>query len=74
MAGHVMRMSERDIPKRLTFSETWGHRRQGRPELRWLDGVTDDLTKTGVRNWRRKAQDRDTWRKIVEKAKAHLEL
>ena len=67
-------MSERDIPKRLLFSETWGHRRHGRPKLRWLDGVTHDLTKIGVRNWRRNTQDRDTWRKIVEETKAHLGL
>ena len=47
-------MSDRDIPKRLLFSETWGHRRQGQPKLRCLDGVTDDLTKIGVRNLERK--------------------
>ena len=70
--GHIMRINDRDIPKRLLFSETWGHRREGRPKLSWLDGLADDLTKIGVRNWRRKAQDRDTH--LISLSKFNLPL
>jgi hypothetical protein len=45
-----------------------GTRRVGRPAVWWLDSV-EDLKTTGVRNWRRKALDRDQWRAIVKEAK-----
>jgi hypothetical protein len=28
----------------------------------------------GIEGWRRKAQDRDQWRRIAQKAKAHVGL
>jgi (p)ppGpp synthase/HD superfamily hydrolase len=44
------------------------------PRLRWLDSVTDDLARAGVRNWRRRTQDRALWRKTIEEAKVYLGL
>lgn len=72
--GHLMRMSDGEMPRKLLFGELCGKRRQGRPKLRWLDDVTDDLAGMGIRSWRRKTQERETWRKIVEDAKAHFGL
>jgi hypothetical protein len=43
-----------------------GRRRAGRLNLRWIDEVTKDAEKLGVRNWR--ARDRD-WRRVLEWAK-----
>ncbi|KAJ4451972.1 hypothetical protein ANN_03456 [Periplaneta americana] len=67
--GHLMGMSEDEIAKKLLFNEAGGIRKKRRPKLRWFDGVTDDLVALGVRNWRRKAQERQTWKRIVEDAK-----
>jgi hypothetical protein len=46
----------------------------GKPRARWLESVETDLRKMGVKNWRRKAQDREQWRTILKEAKVHRGL
>jgi hypothetical protein len=52
------------------------HKRRnlGRPRLRWLDDVYDDLRKMKVEEWARKMKNREEWRQIVQEARAHPEL
>jgi hypothetical protein len=71
---YTMRMREGGMPKKILREQPGGYRKVGRPTLRWLDNLTDDLAKAGVRNWRRRIQDRELWRKTIEEAVAHLGL
>ena len=57
-AGHVMRMRDNLPYKKITLDKPEGRRRAGRPNLSWIDGVTKDAEKLGIRNWRARARDR----------------
>ena len=46
----------------------------GRPRLRWLDQVEEDLKKMKVRNWREKCKGKRLWNEIVKQAKTHQGL
>jgi hypothetical protein len=39
-----------------------------------LDDIQEDIREMGIEGWRRKAQDRDQWRRIAQEAKAHVGL
>jgi len=67
--GHVERMSEERVVKRLYQNTPEGSRRVGRPRLRWMDDVWEDLRRMGVTNWRIRAHRRDDWKMVVKEAK-----
>jgi len=68
-AGHVMRMQDNLPCKKITLDKPEGRRQAGRPNLRWIDGVTKDAEKLGVRKWRARARDRDDWKRLLKSAK-----
>jgi hypothetical protein len=68
--GHVERMEDSRMPKRMT-REKMSTRRRSRLKVRRLDDVQEDLRAMVVEGWRWKAQDRDLWRQIAQEAKAH---
>ena len=41
--GHMMRMEEDNATRRLTLLTADEGRRRGRPKLRWMDGIEEDL-------------------------------
>jgi hypothetical protein len=49
-------------------------RKIGRPRLRWLEDVYNDLYKMKVKGWGGKMKNREEWRRTVQEAKAHPEL
>ena len=57
--------------KEMLYGKLYATRRRGRPRMRWLDDVSMDPRKMGVNEWRDRARNRETWRHIVEEAKAH---
>jgi hypothetical protein len=52
--GHLERMDDNKVPKRMLYGRPRGRRKKGRPLLRWLDDVEEDLRKMRVRRWRTK--------------------
>jgi hypothetical protein len=67
--GHVERMSEERVVKKLYQNIPEGSRNVGRPMLRWMDDVREDLRRMGVTNWRIRAHRRDDWKTVVKEAK-----
>ena len=41
----------------------------GRPKTRWEDDVMEDIRSMNVGNWKKVAQGRDRWKKIVKQAR-----
>ena len=69
--GHIERMQDTAIPKNMLYGKLFATRRRGRPKMRWLDEVSMDLRKMGVKERRDRARTREAWRHTVEEAKAH---
>jgi hypothetical protein len=72
--GHVERMEDSRMRKRVMRERIYTRRKKGRPKVRWLDDVQEDLREMGTEGWRKKAQDRDQWRRIAQETKAHVGL
>jgi hypothetical protein len=71
--GHVERMNETAVPKRMLQGEIYT-RNRGRPRLRWLKDVYDDLRKMKVKGWGVKMKNKEECRRIVQVTKAHPDL
>ena len=65
-------MNKTTSVKKIFGGKLEGRRRRGRPRLRWINDVEDDLRKLGVKWWRMKALDREEWASIIREAKAKL--
>ena len=73
-AGHIM-MEEERIPKKGSKWKLQYHKSVGRPRTRWADVVQRDaLELLGIRGWRRRAANRDEWRRLKREAKARKGL
>jgi hypothetical protein len=72
--GHVERISDYAMPKRISYGKLFSTRKRGRPKNRWIDGVTMDPRKMKVTAWKATIQNRSVWRHVVEETKAHPEL
>jgi len=68
----VIRKSETRSVKKVFEGKLDGRRGRGRPRLRWINDVEDDLRNLGVKRWRTKALDREEWASIIREAKAKL--
>jgi hypothetical protein len=67
--GHVQRMSDDRMVKKIYKCKPVTTRLQGRPKSSWDDNVRQDICKMKIKNWTACVQDRGKWRDVVEKAK-----
>jgi len=63
------------VPKKVLNGNFHTTRPVGRPRTRWADVVQRDaLHLLGITGWRRRAVNRDEWRRFMREAKAWKEL
>jgi hypothetical protein len=72
--GHLERIEEDRMPKKIFTQELVWTKRRGRPRKGWREEVERDLQVLGVRRWRELVTDRTKWRDIVRQTKAHSGL
>jgi hypothetical protein len=72
-ARHVERVSD-DILKRSMDCKEDGRRRIGRPKLRWIDGVLEDIKTPEVTIWWTVVRVREAWKLVFREAQAHTGL
>jgi len=67
--GHVQRMEENRIPKRILYMNLGTTRLRGRPRNRWQDEVRENGRTVGGEGWQEKVHNREEWKKLLRKAK-----
>lgn len=72
--GHLERMKNERVPKKIIESGIGGKRIRGRPKVRWMDEVMEDIKEIKIMDWRSKAKNRKEWRKKINQAMGLLGL
>jgi hypothetical protein len=72
--GHVERMAEDNIVQKIKRWKPVSKRPIGRPKTRWEYDVLGDIKSINVRNWKKVAQNTDSWKKVVEQARVLYRL
>jgi hypothetical protein len=74
-AGHITRMEEKGPQKNVLNGKFHNTRSAGKPRTGWEDIVQRDaLQILGIRGWRRRARDREEWRRLLREAGAQKGL
>ena len=68
LVGHVQRMEENRIHKRVLYMN-FGTRSRGRPKNRRQDEVREDGRIVGGEGWQEKVCDREEWKKLLRTAR-----
>jgi hypothetical protein len=70
-ASHLHRMGNEKMPKKILGGKFYDKRPAGRLRGKWEDAVRRDVSQIlGIRGRRRKAEDREEWRRRLKEAKA----
>jgi hypothetical protein len=74
-AGHIIRLEEERISKKVLNGNFHTTRPVGRPRTRCADMVQrDTLQLLGTRGWGRRGANRDEWRRLMREVKARKGL
>ena len=72
--GHVEHMTEDNIVQKIKRWKPMSKRPIVRPIKRWEVEVLEDIKSMNVRNWKKVAQSRDSWKEVVEQARTLYRL
>jgi hypothetical protein len=67
--GHVQRVEENRIPKRILYMNLGTTRLRGRPGNRWQDKVREDGRIVGGEGWQEKVHNGEEWKKLLRTAR-----
>jgi hypothetical protein len=67
--GHVQRMEENRIPKRVLYTNLESTRPRGRRRNRWQDEVREDGRIVGGEEWQEKVYNREECKKLLRTAR-----
>ena len=67
--GHVQRMEENRIPKKVSYMNLGTTRLRGRPRNRWQDEVREDGRIVGGEGWQEKVHNREEQKKLLRPAR-----
>jgi len=67
--GHVQRIEENRIPKKVIFMNLETTRLRGGPRNRWQDEVREDGRPVGGKGWMEIIYDREEWKKLLRTAR-----
>jgi len=64
--GHIIRMVDESKPTKFLNGKFHNTRQVGKTRTRWKDIVRRDTAQMlGIRGWRRRASDREEWRRLL---------
>jgi hypothetical protein len=72
--GHVERTAEDNIVQKIERWKPMFKRPIRKTKTRWEDDVLEDIKIINMRNWKKVAQNRDSWKKVVEQARTLYRL
>ena len=64
-----MRTENTRTSRKITELTPYKTRPAGRPRLKWMDQVEEDVKEMKIVGWRAKVEDRQEWNRIVEQTK-----
>jgi len=67
-------MAEDNIVQKIKRWKPMSKRPVGRPKTRREDDVFEGIKSINIGNWKKVAQDRDSWKKVVEQARTLYRL
>jgi hypothetical protein len=71
MAENVLRMQNTRTTRKITEWTQYKTRPAGRPTLRWMDQVEEDINRMKIIGWMAKEKNKEELSRIVEQSKIY---